>query len=131
GTGSGILAIAAAKLGAKEVLGIDVDADAVKVAQENILRNGVESVATAVKGDMVRGEAIDSDLVVANLVTGAIVILAEPVKRFLRVGGYFVASGIIKEREQDALEALAKAGFAIVRRLEQGEWVALCARRME
>ncbi len=131
GTGSGILAIAAAKLGAKEVLGIDVDADAVKVAQENIVRNGVETVVTAVKGDMVRGEAIDSDLVVANLVTGAIVILADPVKRFLRVGGYFVASGIIREREQDALDALAKAGFAVIERQEQGEWVALCARRME
>ena len=131
GTGSGILAITAAKLGAAEVLGIDVDTDAVKVAQENILRNGVEKTVTAVKGDMVRGEAIDSDLVVANLITGAITILAEPVKRFLRVDGYFVASGIIKEREQDALEALAKANFAIIERQEQGEWVALCARRME
>ncbi|HPJ02733.1 MAG TPA: 50S ribosomal protein L11 methyltransferase [Candidatus Limiplasma sp.] len=131
GTGSGILAIAAAKLGAAQVLGIDVDADAVKVAQENIRRNGVESIVTAVKGDMVRGEAIDCDLVVANLVTGAIAILAEPVKRYLRVGGYFVASGIIREREKDALDAITQAGFVILERLEQGDWVGLCARRME
>lgn len=131
GTGSGILAITAAKLGAAEVLGIDVDADAVKVAQENIVRNGVEKTVTAVKGDMVRGEAIQSELVVANLVTGAITILAEPVKRFLRAGGYFVASGIIREREQDALDALSKAGYTVVERQEQGEWVALCARRAE
>lgn len=130
GTGSGILAITAAKLGAAEVLGIDVDADAVKVAQENMERNGVEKTAKAVKGDMVRGEAIDSDLVVANLVTGAITVLAEPVKRFLRVGGYFVASGIIREREQEALDAVTGAGFVILERKEQGEWVALCARRM-
>jgi ribosomal protein L11 methyltransferase len=131
GTGSGILAIAASKLGASKVLGIDVDADAVRIAQENIGRNGVEDTVAAVKGDMVRGDAIDSDLVVANLVTGAIAILADPVKRYLRVGGYFVCSGIIREHEQDALDALTKAGFAIIERQVQGEWVALCARRME
>ncbi len=129
GTGSGILAITAAKLGAAEVLAIDVDADAVKVAQENIERNGVDQTAKAVKGDMVRGAAIDCDLVVANLVTGAITVLAEPVKRFLRVGGYFVASGIIREREQEALDAVLGAGFQILERKEQAEWVALCARR--
>jgi len=131
GTGSGILAIAAAKLGAAEVLAIDVDFGAVKVAGENIRRNGVEKTVKAVKGDMVRGEAIDSELVVANLVTGAISVLAEPVKRYLQEGGYLLCSGIIKEREQDALDSLAAAGYAIIERMEQGEWVALCARRMK
>ncbi|MBN1776910.1 MAG: 50S ribosomal protein L11 methyltransferase [Clostridiales bacterium] len=131
GTGSGILAITAAKLGAAEVLAIDIDPDAVKVAGENILRNGVEKTAHAVKGDMVRGEAIDSDLVVANLITGAISVLAEPVKRYLQTGGYILCSGIIKEHEKDATDALTNAGFAIIARKEQGEWIALCARRIK
>jgi len=123
--------VTAAKLGAAEVLAIDVDFGAVKVAGENIRRNGVEKTVKAVKGDMVRGEAIDSELVVANLVTGAISVLAEPVKRYLQEGGYLLCSGIIKEREQDALDSLAAAGYAIIERMEQGEWVALCARRMK
>ena len=131
GTGSGILAIAAAKLGASEVLALDIDPDAVKVAQENIQRNGVEKSTRAVKGDMVRGEAIDCDLVVANIVAGAISVLAEPVKRYLREGGYFVCSGIIKEREQDVLDSFAETNYAVIDRQEQGEWVALCARRMK
>ena len=131
GTGSGILAIAAAKLGAAEVLAIDIDSDAVKVADDNIKRNGVEKTAHAVKGDMVRGEAIDAELVIANLVAGAISVLAEPVKRHLQEGGYLLCSGIIKDREQDALDSLAAAGYAIIERMEQGEWVALCARRMK
>lgn len=131
GTGSGILAIAAAKLGAAEVLAVDIDADAVKVARENILRNGVEQTVRVEKSDMVRAAAIESDLVVANIVAGAIGMLAEPVKRYLQTGGHMLCSGILREREQDAVESLTKAGYSIISRLEQGEWVAFCARRTQ
>ncbi len=129
GTGSGILAIAAAKLGAQKVLAVDIDPDAVKVANENIARNGVRGSAVAIQGDMVRGEAIPCDIAVANIVAGAISVLAEPLKKFLRLGGYLLCSGIIKEREQDVLTSLSDAGYQIVERLTQGEWVALSARR--
>jgi len=129
GTGSGILAIAAAKLGAETVLGVDIDPDAVKVANENIARNGVKETTSAVQGDMVRNEAIPCDLAVANIVAGAVSVLAEPLKKFLRQGGYLLCSGIIKEREQDVLISLLDAGYSIVERLTQGEWVALCTRR--
>jgi ribosomal protein L11 methyltransferase len=129
GTGSGILAIAAAKLGAHTVLAVDIDPDAVKVANENIARNGVKGIVTAVQGDMVRNEAIPCDLAVANIVAGAVSVLAEPLKKFLREGGWLLCSGIIKEREQDVLISLLDAGYVIVERLTQGEWVALCARR--
>ena len=131
GTGSGILAIAAAKLGASEVLAVDIDADAVKVALGNILRNNVGETVHAEKGDMVRGAAIMCELVVANIVAGAIGMLAEPVKRYLQIGGHILCSGILKEREQDAVDSLTKAGYEIISMLKQGEWVALCARRAE
>lgn len=129
GTGSGILAIAAAKLGADKVLAVDVNLDSVKVAQENIARNGVQRITRAAKGDMVRDEAMECDLLVANIVAGAICVLAEPIKKFLNPGGYFICSGIIAEREGDVLIALAEAKYTVVDRLVQGEWVALCARR--
>ncbi len=129
GTGSGILAIAAAKLGADKVLAVDVSPDAVKVAQENIARNGVQGNTRAAKGDMVRDEAMECDLVAANIVAGAICVLAEPIKKFLHPGGYFICSGIIAEREKDVLTALKDSGYAVLDRLVQGEWVALCARR--
>ncbi|MFH1511948.1 MAG: 50S ribosomal protein L11 methyltransferase [Bacillota bacterium] len=129
GTGSGILAITAAKLGAEEVLCVDIDPDAVKVAKENIKRNAVQDTTTAAQGDMVRGEAIPCDLAIANIVAGAISVLAEPIKRYLRVGGYFICSGIIREREQDVLDSFQQGDYAVVERLTQNEWVAFCARR--
>lgn len=128
GTGSGILAIGAAKLGAQSVLAIDIDTDAVKVARENIARNGVEATVRAVQGNMVLGAAMECDLAVANIVAGAICVLAEPIKKYLRVGGILLCSGIIKEREQDVITALADS-YSIVERLTLGEWVALSARR--
>ena len=129
GTGSGILAIAAAKLGAGKVLALDINPDAVRIAHENIARNGVQESTRAVRGDMVRDEAMACDLVAANIVAGAVCVLAEPVKKFLNQGGYFICSGIIGEREQDVLVSLADAGYTVIDRLTQGEWVALCARR--
>ena len=129
GTGSGILAIAAARLGADKVLAVDVNLDAVRIANENIARNGVQEITRAAKGDMVRDEAMPCDLVVANIVAGAISVLAEPIKKFLSADGYFICSGIIGEREHDVLVSLTDAGYNVIERLTQGEWVALCARR--
>lgn len=131
GTGSGILAIAAAKLGAKEVLAVDIDPDAVKVANENIERNVVQQNVRVVQGDLIKSEAMACDLAIANIIADAICALAAPMKRHLISGGYFICSGIIKEREQDVLDALKDAGYTVADRLVQGEWVALCAKGEE
>ena len=128
GTGSGILAIAAARLGAAEVLAVDIDPDAVKVAGENIERNHVGDQVRAVQGDLVKSEAMTCDLAVANIIADAICALAAPLRRHLVTGGPLICSGIIKEREQDVLDALQEAGYTVAERLTQGEWVALCAR---
>lgn len=126
GTGSGILAIAAARLGAAEVLAVDIDPDAVRVARENIAHNGVHGTARAVLGDLVNGEAMPCELAVANIVADAIRLLCGPLTRHLTPGGLFLCSGIIREREQDVRDAVAAAGYALVERMEKGEWVALC-----
>lgn len=126
GTGSGILAIAAAKLGAKDVLAIDIDPDAVKVARENVVLNKVDGRVRVVKGDLVKGEAMPCELAVANIVADAICMLAGPLTRHLVRGGLLICSGIIREREQDVLAAAKAAGYQVADRLEKGEWVALC-----
>ncbi len=126
GTGSGILAIAAAKLGAEKVLGVDIDPDAVKVAAENVLKNGVDRQVRIIQGDLVKGEVMPCELAVANIVADAICMLAGPLTRHLAPGGLFICSGIIREREQDVLDAALEAGYTVADRLTKGEWVALC-----
>lgn len=128
GTGSGILAIAAAKLGATEVLAIDIDPSAVKVAKENVALNNVSEHVHVVEGDLVKGEAMPCELAVANIVADAICMLAGPMTRHLLGGGHLICSGIIREREQDVLNAAKAAGYQVQDRLEKGEWVALCLR---
>lgn len=126
GTGSGILAIAAARLGAQNVLAVDIDPDAVKVAKENVAHNGVEQQVRVVRGDLVNGETMPCGLAVANIVADAICMLCGPLKRHLAPGGLLICSGIIKEREADVLAAVQAEGYTIVDRLTKGEWVALC-----
>ena len=128
GTGSGILAIAAAELGARDVLAIDIDPDAVKVAKENVRRNSVDARVRVVQGDLVKSEAMPCELAVANIVADAICMLAQPMTRHLVPGGLLICSGIIREREADVQAAVKAAGYAPVDRLEQGEWVALALR---
>ncbi|MCE5343962.1 MAG: 50S ribosomal protein L11 methyltransferase [Eubacteriales bacterium] len=128
GTGSGILAIAAAKLGAASVLAVDIDPDAVKVAAGNVEHNGVARQVRVIRGDLVKGEAMLCDLAVANIVADAICMLCAPLTRHLAAGGLLIASGIIREREADVLEATEAAGYTVIERMTRGEWVALCLR---
>ncbi len=125
GTGSGILAIAAARLGAKDILAIDIDPDAVKVAKENVALNHVEEQVRVVVGDLCKSEAMPCDLAVANIVADAICMLAGPLTRHLEKDRLLICSGIIREREKDVRNAAAEAGYTLFDRIEKGEWVAL------
>lgn len=129
GTGSGILAIGAALLGAREVLAIDIDPVAVRVAKENVAHNNLEKVVSCVQGNLMEQRAERCDLCVANIIADVICGFAAPLKEHIAPGGLFVCSGIIREREQDVLEALRQAGYALVEERGKGEWVAMIARR--
>ena len=125
GTGSGILAIAAARLGAEDILAIDIDPSAVKVAIENVELNGVKDQVRVVVGDLCKSEAMPCDLAVANIVADAICMLAGPLTRHLEKDRLLICSGIIREREQDVKNAATEAGYTLFDRIEKGEWVAL------
>lgn len=129
GTGSGILSIAAAKLGAGEVLGIDIDPEAVRVAKENIERNGVSGTARAEQGDLTKGVPFTADLVVGNLMAELIVMLTPDIAAHLAPGGRFISSGILTEKEDLVRGALEKEGFEIRRVDRKGEWCAILADR--
>lgn len=127
GTGSGILAIAAAKLGA-EVQAVDLDPVAVRVAQENVDINGVSTNVQVLRGDLGSVITGQADLVVANIIADIIIALLGDLRRLLRPGGEFIASGIIEARSSEVEAALMKSGLEIVERREDSGWVLLRAR---
>ena len=128
GTGSGILAIASVLMGAQSALGIDLDPVAVRVANENIERNGLSGRVHAQVGDLVKGIDTQADVVFANIIADAVILLSRAVRAHMKPGGVFICSGIILEREQDVLDALAEAGFTVDRIEHRGEWWAIAAR---
>lgn len=127
GCGSGILAIAAARLGAREVLAVDVDADCVRVTEENARRNGVDGIVRVRRGSL--GDAWPFDqpsagfgVVVANIIARVIVDLAPNLVGALADGGRLIVSGVIGEREREVVEALTAAGLRIERVRAMGDW---------
>jgi ribosomal protein L11 methyltransferase len=130
GTGSGILMIAAAKLGAGEVCGVDNDPVAVTVAEKNLLVNGI-ACFRLVAGNLV--EAIDRsfDVVAANILAEVILVLLHDVVSVVKPGGLFICSGIITAKKDAVLSGLQDNGFAVVEILEKEGWVAIAARRTE
>ncbi len=129
GTGSGILAIAAALLGAKDVYAIDIDEDAVRVAKENVRLNGLSDRIDVEKGDLLKGVKGTYDFAVANILAPVICMLAKPLTAYLAPGGYFVCSGIIREMRDDVFNALNAAGYTILEERARGDWCAFAAQK--
>ncbi len=129
GCGSGILSIAAALLGAEDVLGVDIDPVAVEVAAENIELNGVANVAKAQYGDLTKGIDYKADIVVANLMADLVMMLSEDVARHMQPGGLFISSGILVEKEVQVTEHLRSQGFGIVEVREDGGWCCIVCRK--
>lgn len=127
GCGSGILAIAAAKLGAKMAVGVDLDPVAVESAKENVGFNNLDNIQI-LYGNLV--EVIDgkADIVVANIIAEVICILTEDVKRVLNESGYFITSGIIHDRVDMVTKKLEETGFEVVEINKDGEWNCIVAK---
>jgi ribosomal protein L11 methyltransferase len=128
GCGSGILAIAALRLGAGSALGVDTDPTAIESTIANARRNRLVRRLRAREGSLPTGEA-PFDVVLANLIAGVLVTLGPALREELCPGGTLVASGIFVDREADVRDALESAGLTVVDRSVDDDWIALVARR--
>lgn len=140
GTGSGILAITALRLGADHVLALDLDPVAVSSAANNADMNGLEQRVTAMHSDLLQavqakeqnvaiGVSLPVKVVVANILAEIIVQFVDDVYDVLETGGYYIASGIITSKEGLVRDALSAAGFEIVRTKHDQDWVVIVARK--
>jgi ribosomal protein L11 methyltransferase len=125
GTGSGILAIAAARLGAGRVWARDIDPVAVAIARRNVRRNGVARIIRVVRGAGVGRPRLRLHVIVANIVAETIAALLPDVRASLAAGGVFIGSGIVDDRLDDVLRAGAAAGLTPAGVLVSGEWRAV------
>ncbi len=130
GTGSGILAITAAKLGASHVLALDLDPLAVKVASANIKLNNVDKTVQVALGNLLMGIDTKVDIIVANIVADVVIDMSNQVPELLTDDGFFIASGIIDSRQQDVISQFEKVGLEIVDKFQQEGWIALIVRKV-
>jgi len=129
GTGSGVLSIAAALLGAKNVHALDLDEIAVKSARENIKLNNVQHVAKVFHGNLLDTVTEQADVVVANILAEIIMTFTDDAFSIVKPGGLYVTSGIISAKKDSVKSALEKSGFIIEEVLMMEDWVAIIARR--
>ena len=131
GTGSGILAIAAAKLGAARVVGIDIDPVAARIAAENVEMNGLSGAIRILTADSPLVFDGLADIVLANIVPNVILAMAADLCARLRPGGKLITSGIIPERADEVKAALESLGLATIEQRADEDWVALVSERVE
>jgi ribosomal protein L11 methyltransferase len=132
GTGSGILAIAAAKLGASVVDGVDIDPVSVRTARENVERNELPVSVDLQVGSVGEGEPFTGntyDLVLANIIARILIELNEGIVAFVRPGGILVLSGIIEDRIEDTLETYATHDLELIDRQQEADWLSLVYRK--
>jgi len=137
GTGSGILSIAALKLGAKHAVGTDLDPCAISAARENLEVNGILlDYMDIISGNIITDKEIQDaagyekyDIVVANILADVLISLTPVIIRQMRKGGIYITSGIIDEKEKVVVEAVRAAGLEVLEVTKQGEWVSVTARK--
>lgn len=128
GCGSGILAIAAAKLSASKVIAVDLDENAVVTAQENVLRNNVEKQVEVLHGNLMDVVSGKADIIVANIIADIICLLSESIATFMHDDSVWISSGILVVKVPMVREALLKNNFEIVEVVEKGEWASVVAK---
>lgn len=125
GTGSGILAIAAALCGAKAVKAVDIDGVAVRVARENVADNHLSDKIEVREGDLLHGTEGKADVIIANIIADIIIMLMKDIPVKLNDNGIFLASGIIEERVADIEAEAAKEGLKVDAIDHRGGWVVM------
>jgi ribosomal protein L11 methyltransferase len=131
GTGSGILMVGAAKLGARYVYGVDNDPVAVEVAQRNLALNRIErDCATVAQGDLADNIDRQFDLVAANILSAVIIKLLYSIADVLKPEGVFIASGIVVDNQAAVVDRMAASGLQLLNVLTEQEWVVISARRL-
>ena len=130
GTGSGILAIAAAKLGASTVLALDTDPLAVRIAKENVLANGAHKMVRVKEGSLEMAKGSLFDLIVVNILARTIADLIEKgLLDHLKPEGLLIAAGIMASEEEEVRNAFREWGLNSLSPLRKGDWVTLIGRR--
>ena len=129
GIGSGILAIAALKLGAAVAEGVDIDPVAVRTAGENAALNGVADKLTVLVGDLSDKASGKYDIITANIVANAIMALAPSVPGLMADDAVFIASGIIDSRKDEVIAALEAAGLAVLEVKEKRGWECIVCKK--
>ena len=127
GCGSGILSVAAALLGARDVLAVDIDPVAAEVSRENVRLNGLSDKITVKEGDLTKGLDMQADIVVANLMADLVMMLSKDVAAHLKGKSIYISSGILIEKRKQVEAAIEKCGFKVLEVLEEGEWCAIAA----
>ncbi len=129
GTGSGILSLAAARLGAEVVFATDIDLLPRKIARENVRLNELEDVIQILEMDDFQARARDCDLIVANIVANTIIELASAIAPRIKPGGIFIASGIVDNHETIVGEALRAVGLVPFEARREDIWLCLVTRK--
>lgn len=129
GSGSGILSIAAAKLGASHVYAYDLDEVAVTSTQNNSTLNETDERITVQKNDLLKDVEQEPDVIVSNILAEIIIQLTEDAFHLLKPNGLLITSGIIQRKKQEVLEDLTNKGFQIVETKDLEDWVSIVAQK--
>lgn len=129
GTGSGVLSIGAAKLGASKIHALDLDEVAVKSAIENIALNKVDDIVQVTHGNLLDNVNEQADIVVANILAEIIMTFTNDAFSIVKDGGLFITSGIIANKKEDVRNSLGQAGFEIEEVMMMEDWVTIISRK--
>ncbi len=129
GTGSGILAIACSKIGAKHILALDIDPLSIKTAKENIVVNDCVDKIEVMESDLLSTSKDNFDLIIANILPDVIINLIPDAYEKLNEKGLILVSGIILEKKDLIIKELKQHGFSIVKDLDMGEWTGIIGRK--
>ena len=129
GTGSGILSIISAKLGAKNIQAVDYDDSVLKIVEENLEQNNVQDIISVAQSDLMQNVHGKAELVIANIIADIIIRLFDQLDEHLEQGGTLLTSGIIEDRIEDVLAAAEKHGYGVVERLESKGWACITFKR--